>query len=143
MAGKKDFTNCVDKTKIRVDSIGKSWRVYLWKTHEDMEKQSVDDTSGAGAYHRSITYTIALDRNGELLKSNTAPVMGELHFVSNSWNVEVVSHECCHAMFLYLASHGKYDFHTSMEEEEKYCYLLGDLTLQVYRWLYDKDIYYK
>ena len=136
----KDLSKCVGKCKIHVDNVDKSWRVYLWKTFKDMEDQSVNDVSGARAYHKAFAYFLRSDENGDMIRSRTSPVMGELHFVSDNWNIEVVSHECCHAMFLCLASHGKYYCNADMEEEEKYCYLLGDLTRKVYLWLYEVDV---
>lgn len=137
---KNGFVDCIDKTKIHIDNIDKSWRVYLWESCDYLDSKF--DETGVAACHSPMPYFYKVDEYGNFVKSRTSPVMGELHFVSKNWDIEVVSHECCHAMFAYLSSHGVFDYRTKMEVEEVYCYLLGDLTRKVYLWLYNKDTDY-
>lgn len=134
----KDLSHCVARTRFVCLDGRQFWRVYLWKDNESLIN-NVGVTGDVRACHISMLYW----ENSTTGEKRTTPLMGELHFVSNDWNIEVVSHECCHAMFLYNESHNlKYEG-PEKTVEEQLCYLQGDLCLRVYRWLVKVDKHYK
>lgn len=143
---KKDLSLCMARTRVSPCGEDKSWRVYLWKTHDDFIAQTCQEEPECRACHCPMPYRslVGFDENDQVVcaEISSPPVLGELHFVSNDWNMETVSHECCHAMFHFLRTHGAFLESTEMEEEERYCYLLGDLVRNVYLWLYENDSEY-
>lgn len=93
------------------------------------------------------------------------PKLGEIHFYAGGWDEEVVSHECAHAAItaanalgvspvlafrcdgslserfkttqIYRESDGTAV--ASLSDEELFCYCLGDIFRQTYRWLWKND----
>lgn len=94
-----------------------------------------------------------------------SPKLGEIHFYAGGWDEEVVSHECAHATItaayalgaspvLVFSCDGSLSewFKTtqiyresdgtavaSLSDEELFCYCLGDIFRQTYRWLWEND----
>jgi len=96
-----------------------------------MTKQAGDRAEGL---HRSVSWRFNANTGG----SYCPPMMGDLHFVSDKWDEEVVSHEATHAMCQYQRTHGLYDT-SDINVEESLCYFQGDLNKKVYRWLWKHD----
>ena len=93
------------------------------------------------------------------------PKLGEIHFYAGGWDEEFVSHECGHAAItaanalgvsparvfrcdgslserfkttqIYRESGGAAV--ASLSDEELFCYCLGDIFRQTYRWLWEND----
>lgn len=131
---KKDLTKCLAKTKVSPE-IKKDifWRVYLWGDVESLcanteEKLDPD----LYACHCSMIYWESAE--GEVYHT---PCMGEIHFISDKWDEEIVSHECTHAAFQVQRTHllNLEDF----EDEEKICWVQGSLCKQIYQWLWSVD----
>lgn len=70
------------------------------------------------------------------------PKLGEIHFVSGKWDMEVVSHELMHAIIhcMRVLSPTATDVIEQVgESEEVICYLFGRWVDQVYRKLWESD----
>ena len=133
--GKKDLTKCMARTKIEALGGGSFWRVYLWEDTESMILQSGIDGE-CRACHCSMQYYENIITGAK----STHPLMGEIHFIKDKWDVEVVSHECTHAMIHYNNSRNLKDESEYMTVEEQLCYLQGDLCNNVYKWLWQKAV---
>jgi len=117
------------------------WHVYLWDANEYMwdflglptERRTSD------GYHKPQPYRI----DPVTGQHNPAPHLGDIHFVRGKWDLEVVTHECLHAIAHYTASRGlvplgSLDSDMTKDEEPK-CYLMGRLVDQIYRELWVAD----
>lgn len=107
------------------------YRVYIWDDGKFAES-NVDALVSADACHVPMPY---VSLNG-LVK--IPPVLGEIHFKKDKWDVEVVSHECVHAMFHYGRVRNLDDL-AGMSVEEQLCYFQGDLADKIYRWLWKTE----
>jgi len=104
--GKKNLKNCIARTRVESYDGNKFWRVYVWKTSKDLCEQVLhDDDGGCYACHCPMEFY----ENVITGAKRSHPVMGELHFVSGEWNIETVSHECCHAMMQFNEAHNLKD----------------------------------
>ena len=137
----KDKTNLIECWKLKFP--GKYYfDVFLWKTQRDMEANSYDagiNTSYAVVNNAPSILCIYEDgKEEEIIR----PKFGEIHFISKSWDVEVVSHECAHAIMQYLrmTKTSLADIVNQLNEcEEDFCYLFGSIVYGIYKTLYDID----
>lgn len=117
---------------------GVHWKVFIWPDRETFHAK----VRGADAYdgmHHPHPYCV----EGLIFRKYTPlKVVGAIHFVRDKWDLEVVSHECLHAVSHYVRATGAKPLgHRSddMEKEEALCYPFGRLVDEIYRKLWELD----
>lgn len=111
------------------------WKVFLWPSR-DMFHGKMADGVGADGLHHPHPYR----KHIVTRKRRPMRVVGSIHFVRDKWDMEVVAHECLHAIAHYIRSTGKNplgDKCDNMKEEEELCYPFGRLVEEVYTKLWE------
>ena len=116
------------------------WKVKLWAALDDFwaHISAVDSAQMPSGLHAPRPYRM----DAATGKHAPAPMMGTIHFVSDEWDMEVVAHECCHALSHYITatgSEGLGSLYMEMPEEEVLCYIHGKMISDIYRWLWEVD----
>ena len=137
---KKDLTRCLAHTKIDIHLFpGKYYKVFLWEDLDAMranirpdEGEEIEDGCIGMTCHNH--YRLDALPNGSL-RVKSAKYLGEIHFLRNVWDAEVVAHECFHAtnnICKLLMLNPQLDIML----EERAAYMHGELVNDVYKWLW-------
>lgn len=117
------------------------WIVYLWPDQQAYERGAQIPAAHTQAACITDTHQDQMGNYGVL------PKLGSIHFVSGSWDLNTVAHECTHAILhrmRYLEPrpakvlqemHPAYD----QNDEERIAYDAGDWVSEVVRFLSRKD----
>ncbi len=121
---------------------GHSFRVWLWETQEDLVKwaETYSPNTRKGSFSNAI---------GLFSPNMYCPIhephshLGEIHFVKDRWDEEVVAHEMTHMQFQYIRKcvedfvRPLYQYYLEwMEWEEELCYPFGRSFKWVWKWLW-------
>lgn len=124
-----------------IDNDGHSWRIWLWKTQEDLKRWG--DRYASGRLPEQFNYAIGMHSPNYVLCDVPYQHLGELHFLLNNWTMDLVAHECLHALFHYIrgqvSDFARILYRCWMDDEEEICYLFGGLVDWAYRWLWKKN----
>lgn len=138
----KDKTNLIAQWKVKTDP-KYYFHVFLWKDQDSYFKNTPKDvlpnegSCGCAALSCSMieVYEDGTD-SGEIV----FPKLGEIHFIKDNWDMNVVSHECLH-MIIHRIRMLRLDFSKIIEQEddceEDLCYMFGDLVDEIYRKLWE------
>jgi hypothetical protein len=150
----KDMSRCVASCKLYIPDSRHFWTVYLWDSVEALapcsDREEATAEYAARCEEAGVTMTVTgacchmpefQRHEGGQWVAHRLPKLGELHFVKDIWNLEIVAHECRHtessahaALGIPLPNseqHGQ-----DINAEEDACYYLGGLIDNVYRWLW-------
>lgn len=128
------------KFPVKAGSTGHYWNVFLWPECEPMWAHLNDEERLCTGCHHPRPYYIDVETGARCPK----PLLGDIHFVKGRWDMEVVAHECLHAVSYFIEAKGTPPFgdpKCGMQQEEVYCYAFGKLVDGVYRGLWDRDPY--
>ena len=139
---KKDLTNCLSQAKFPISQYEtRYYSGFLWKDRKSLAANIIldadekDDDMDGICCHSSYF----VGRNTASPYQIKCPrKLGEIHFIADKWDLEVVSHECLHATIniaRMLNCHPFYD----INYEEQVCYIHGELVDMVYRWLWQAN----
>lgn len=139
----KDFSGLKASCFARICERRHWWRVFLWGDHASMVANidaSEEDWSRAGAGHLPATILYRADGVDRQVHK---PQLGELHFISGVWNLEIVAHECTHAL-LHRLRYGRLPskeqvLDGAFEHEESICYEHGAMISGIHKWLWEVD----
>ena len=118
---------------------GIHWKVFLWEDRETFHDKMTDGAGADGLHHPHVYRSSGWPF---FRKYMPLKVIGSIHFVRDKWDLEVVSHECLHAVSHYVRATGSKPLgHRSddMEKEEALCYPFGKLVDEIYRKLWELD----
>ena len=117
---------------------GIHWKVFIWPDRETFHAK-VRGADVCDGMHHPHPYCV----EGLIFRKYTPlKVIGAIHFVRGKWDLEVVSHECLHAVSHYVRATGSKPLgHRSddMEKEEALCYPFGRLVDEIYSKLWELD----
>jgi hypothetical protein len=86
---------------------------------------------------------LLLNEDGSVHKKFPPKKMGEVHFIKDKWNMEIVAHELCHALIGRLRHNATLKLCDVMmqnnDTEEIICYEFGRWVDEVYRRLWQED----
>lgn len=141
---RKDRSLLVAETEIRAEK-DRPHRLhaYLWSSVEAMHANThlAPGSNAIACFCPALTRVRYLGRGlSRHAVYKPFPLLGELHFVAGRWDTEVVHHELTHAALARLRAFGLIPEGMDMDEhEEPFCYVLGQWTDRVYRWLWKMD----
>lgn len=138
----KDMSRCIAWGDIYINYFpGHYYRVFLWKDQAAMldnttlDGEERDEACGGIACH--APYIGCIGNDGRSM--NRAPKrLGEIHFIRDSWNMEVVAHECFHASNN-VCKILNIDPQDDIVLEERAAYIQGELVDEIYGWLWKMD----
>lgn len=148
----KDESKLVAKWKLKA---GKKhyYHVFLWKTEKDFYKNTEDTETHGSCACVNFSPTIVemyKDKNTNTTepkkkvaykeKTIIRPKLGEIHFIKDKWNLEIVAHELCHAIMhriRQLNDNGQEIMEQEEEKEEEICYEFGAWMEVLYRELWE------
>lgn len=140
----KIYPGLIASTILLTDDLH-SWRIWLWETQEDLKRWAeryAAGPKGKGAYDKTEALFSPVSCNIHV----PAQHLGEIHFVKDNWDLELVVHELVHAQFHYIRMQVEdfvrplYQFYKEwMEWEEDLCYPFGKWINWVYNWLWKKN----
>lgn len=141
MRNRKDNPHILHARDFDIENFpGHYYRGYVWDSVEAMRegiKDDEDDYAKAIGACTHAHYIQMIKDSGHAI--NKAPRrMGELHFVTQIWDAEVVSHECFHATTNICRICNVWPA-VNIEYEEFGAYVQGTLTQAVYGWLWEVD----
>lgn len=113
------------------------WKVFLWPSREMFQGKMTDGALADGLHCAHPYFKHMITR-----KRRPMRVVGSIHFVRGKWDMEVVSHECLHAIAHYIRATGAKPighWSDNMEKEEAVCYPFGKLVDEIYRKLWELD----
>ena len=113
------------------------WKVFLWPNRELFHAKMTDSAGADGMHCAHPYFTHIVTR-----KHRPMRVVGSIHFVRGKWDMEVVAHECLHAIAHYIRATGSKaigHWTDNMEKEEAICYPFGKLVDEIYRKLWELD----
>lgn len=128
-----DLSRVVARKKFLVEGSRRYFEVFLWESTDALQK---DNECRNGVCEKNI---LGVTCPAPYKDGTTPEILGEIHFARNSWNLEVVAHECLHATIHAMHVYNIDLLNGFMEEEERLCYLHGHLFEDVYRWLWNLE----
>lgn len=130
-----DLSQVAARKRFYIEGGPSYWDVFLWKDRSALQKDiECRDGICEGVGNAVLGITCpAPYRDGSIPE-----FFGELHFARDSWNCEVVAHECMHATFHAMRIFDVEQF-PEINVEERICYLHGHLFEDVYKWLWDTE----
>jgi len=109
--------------------------IYLWEDQESFLKNTID----MDEYTQGCCELASVLLDPESGFSIPPRKLGEVHFIKDKWDEEVVAHELCHALLHRLRELCP-SIRSVMKQEKNYeeeiCYEFGMWNKQVYRWLW-------
>ena len=158
----KDRTGLIAQTSLRSLRARHYVQVYLWATREALHANTESSDRCIGCFLPapwSVYVTTEDDESGEVpagtpleeLPRHIGPKIGELHFLADDWNEEVVSHELMHAIIHRLrvlspsAAEVMAQEDTGLQRfamgsaEEEVCYEFGRWFDRLWRWLWQQN----
>ena len=138
----KDESQLMGKWKI---SAGKKnyFHVFLWPSQETFDQNTYDNKPGesSGCVNLAPPY-IEVYKDGTTSEEMIRPKLGEVHFIKDKWDMEVVAHELFHAL-MHRLRFVKPSAEDIMEQvgssEEDVAYEFGRWVDKIYRKLWEKD----
>lgn len=136
----KDESNLIAKWKLK--STGKFYfHVFLWADQESFDKNTNGNKPymSAGCVNLAPTI-IEITKNSE--REFVRPKLGEIHFIKNKWNIEIVAHELCHALIhriRMIKPTVKQIIEQEGDSEEMICYEFGEWVNAIYNLLWNEN----
>ena len=133
----KDETNLLAKWKMKAD--GRHYfHVFLWKTQKSFIANACDvDTTTLGCANLACTMIRVHEDGTEDIVIR--PKLGEVHFIKDQWDLEIVAHELCHAL-IHRIRQIKPSFKNIIDQdgrsEEDICYNFGAWVNEIYNHLW-------
>jgi len=129
---KKDVNKLVAKWKLK-SKYPHYWHVFLWEDRESFEANS-RESKGALGVHNPCTFTV--DGKGNY---HFPPKMGEIHFIKDKWNLEIVVHELMHAFLFRISALSDVNglFNQVGDLDEKHCLEFGQWVENIYTALWE------
>lgn len=137
---RKDLSRLIGRTRIQGRRSRRHYLLaYLWEDRQAM--LAVVGTDGKGldirAMHCPNVTVMQVGKKNEPTVYKSPPLLGEVHFVANDWNEEIVAHELVHAVLHRLEALGQGDLTAlEIEDEEPICLEFGQWFDQVWSWLW-------
>lgn len=138
----KDETKLIVKWKLKT---GKSYyfHVFLWEDQDSFDANTCDNKPNEAAACVNLAPTVievfAKEENDKII---IRPKLGEIHFIKDKWNMEVVAHELCHA-FIHrirqLNNKGQDVIEQIENVEESVCYEFGQWAHTIYNLLWKEN----
>jgi len=139
----KNTDKLIAKWKIRA-TCKQYYDVFLWEDQKSFDENTNDNEpeEAAGCVNYAPTMLL-VSQDGTITKKCFPKKIGEVHFIKDKWNTEIVAHELCHALI------GRFRMNKSPklcdmvmqtdEAEEEICYEFGRWFDQVYRRLWKEN----
>lgn len=135
----KDYTELIDRWKIK---FGKHYYdVFYWSSQDAFIQNTYDNDESVMACVNHAPVRILIDCDGKTIKEIIPKKLGEVHFVRDQWNMEVVAHEMLHVYLNVMREvrNVKDIIEQNGDSEEEACYEFGYATDLIYRRLWDDD----
>jgi len=119
--------------------------VFLWEDQKSFDENTNDNApnEAAGCVNYAPTKMLISGDDGRVLKKVIPKKMGEIHFIKDKWNMEIVAHELCHSLIGRLRHSPMLKLCDIIQQnnnaEELICYEFGSWVDQVYRKLWELD----
>lgn len=117
------------------------FHIYLWKDQQSFDKNTCDNNIGESAGCVNLSPTIIeITKNSE--REIIRPKLGEVHFIKDRWNLEIVAHELCHALIhriRMISPKANQIVEQEGDSEETICYEFGEWVDKIYRNLWEKN----
>lgn len=141
---RKDFTDLVARTKVRLGRQPHYLAVFLWRTEEALRRNTDLGPARPGRRTSGVHCCVPCWLDQESGEPLPRAKIGELHFVAGEWTVEVVSHEVMHGVIHRLrvccpSPRQVFEHLDDMLHEEEICYDAGRWVREIYRWLWNVD----
>lgn len=139
----KDESKCLAKWKMKA---GKRhyFHVFLWESKQAFDENTCDNEPGeALGCCNNAPSIIEIGSDGserEIIR----PKLGEVHFIKDTWNMEIVAHELFHAIIQQIRMIGpKADDIVEQigDSEEDICYTFGRWMHEIYSLLWEVNPY--
>jgi hypothetical protein len=135
---KKDKTKLLAKTRLKAGEKN-YFDVFIWKDHDSFNFNTLTTTNlqnTIGSTNLSPTI-IEVTKNTE--RTIIRPKLGEIHFIKDNWNLNVVAHELCHALIhriRQIPPKASKIINQSGNAEELICYEFGKWVEDIYRFMW-------
>jgi hypothetical protein len=133
----KDESKLIAKWKIKSGN-RHYFHVFLWKNQKAFDENTLDNNPHTSLGCVNLAPTIMLFTN-KGTKKIIRPKLGEVHFIKDKWDLEVVAHELCHALIQRLRMikpSAKSVVEQTKNNEETICYEFGEWVDKIYRMLW-------
>ncbi len=138
----KDESDLKSKYKIFCNDKYHYFHIFLWKTQKAFDENTLDNIPKESAACVNLAPTI-IEYSNKVEKEIIRPKLGEIHFISKKWSLEIIAHELCHALVQRLRMIKKPTLQQVIEQyedsEEEICYEFGSWVDMIYRLLYKDD----
>jgi hypothetical protein len=133
----KDESKTVGKWKLKA---GKKhyFHVFLWEDPESFAQNTTDTDKKTGGCVNLVPSIIEIE--GDSKKEIVRPKLGEVHFIKDRWDMEIVAHELCHALIhriRMIRPDATQVVEQEGDSEETICYEFGKWVDQIYRVLWE------
>ena len=138
----KKIDNLIAQFKINIKSEKYYFHMYLWENKESMMLNAPDDVKGSDseAMAALATSIIKIHSDGTESDEIIYPKLGEIHFIKDRWDMNIVAHELMHIMIHKIRMVGpefEKIIYQDENAEEETCYLFGDWVSEVYLKLWE------
>lgn len=139
---KRNESKVIARSKVLIDGLpNRYYSVFLWSDRAAMmaafpnDIQEHDNTD-AFCCHGLIVF--GQPNNQGPVRIRTARRVGEIHFLTGKWDMEVVAHECFHAT-MHICEIMAVEPMRHIEMQEIAAYLHGEMVDKIYRWLWQVE----
>ena len=139
---KKNKEKLVAEWKLKSGS-GHYYSAFLWEDQKSFDENTHDNKPGeAAGCCNHAPMKLLVNEEGRVLKKCPPKKMGEVHFIKDKWNMEIVAHELLHALIGRFRNIQPKLCDIVMQNgnaEETICYGFGEWVDQSYRRLWKED----
>ena len=139
----KDETNVMGKWKIKCRNKKFYFHCFLWRDRKSFEENTLDNKPYKSTACVNLSPTILIFTKGQKKPQKVVyPKLGEIHFISGKWDMEVVAHELCHTLIHRLRMikpSAKSVIEQIKNNEEDICYEFGAWVSEIYKKLWEID----
>jgi len=137
---RKDESNLIAKWKLKA---GKKhyFHVFLWADQQSFDENTLGNKPGQSRGCVNLAPSIISFKN-EVEREIIRPKLGEVHFIKDKWDLEVVAHELCHALIQRIRMinpSAKQIVNQDEDNEEDICYEFGAWVDEIYHLLWSEN----
>lgn len=138
----KDESKLKAKCKLYCNDKRHYFHVFLWKDQESFDNNTLGNRPGESRGCVNLAPSI-IECIGDKEREIIRPKLGEIHFISNNWSLEIVAHELCHALVQRLRMLKTPTIQQVINQEnsseEDICYEFGAWVDKIYRFVWEND----
>ena len=139
---KKCEDKLMAKYKMPFTESKRFYTVFLWEDQQSFDENTMDNCPGeAAACVNHIDIGAMVNTKGGKVKLLPPRKLGEIHFIKDKWNIEIIAHETMHVFLnrMRVLSPKLCDIMRNIDDEEFVCFEFGQWVQEIHRILSEEN----